>query len=464
MTKTAPVVNRFIKLFSDAFEALNASVAMADIEKLSMMVHSTMDRPGRAYHTSSHLLRMCEGMNPRQVLATLFHDLVYVQLDGGFPAHADVLLRSVVRPHLDVMLLRKIPANDRDTRLCMDLFGFESEQAVPLYGGLNEFLSAVLAVRSLKPFLPWEELVAVVACIEATVPFRGNNALGVGPTDALYARVQAHAGRWGLALTPADMQRIIHDAVALANVDVDSFADAVCDDFLSNTWMLIDESNAPLRAVGVYSLTQYRTALLRMETFLVTVNPGHVFHRFAGQPNESDFAALCDATRTNLAFAALYLGAKIATVALVEALAYATGGDGPVSMFLGDIRSEFGTPATVQDYLGVLPVARSIDESLMRVLVHGRNKDSSNDLTASPLSAYVYRALGTQGMESLLADAKRYFKAELSALAFLQLQDAALVANLAKACARIALSRSLALESLAQGMGVPASDPSASLG
>jgi hypothetical protein len=121
-------------------------------------------------------------------------------------------------------------------------------------------------------------------------------------------------------------------------------------------------------------------------------------------------------------------------------------------MFLGDIRSDFGTPATMLDHLVAMPVTTSIDDSLMRVLEYGRNKDSSNDLTASPLSAYIYRALGKDGMERLLADAKRFFKAELSAQSFLELQNPELVRNLARACAHIALSRSAALKALADGL------------
>ena len=89
-------INRFIKLFADAFEHLGITVAMPDIEQLGMKIHHGMEYGLRVYHTSPHALEMCRGMKPHQVLAGLYHDIVYYQLDGGFPKHFDAYLREVV--------------------------------------------------------------------------------------------------------------------------------------------------------------------------------------------------------------------------------------------------------------------------------------------------------------------------------------------------------------------------------
>src|SRR5205085_7269204 len=130
--------------------------------------------------------------------------------------------------------------------------------------------------------------------------------------------------------------------------------------FLSTTWLLIEESNAPLAAVGIYSIQEYRGALSRMEKFLGSLNPDSIFHNYKGTPGEFEFGVLRAAARRNVDFACKYLGMKIAGIAIVEALAQATGGDCPVSMLLGDIRSPYGKPDRVEDFL---PPPPPIDES-----------------------------------------------------------------------------------------------------
>ena len=85
-------INRLITLFDGAFKALGAPVCLAESERLAMTVQFAMDSKVRAYHTSAHIFDLVEGMNPRQVLAALFHDVVYFQLDDGFPqSTAEVL-------------------------------------------------------------------------------------------------------------------------------------------------------------------------------------------------------------------------------------------------------------------------------------------------------------------------------------------------------------------------------------
>lgn len=146
-------INRFIFLFDTAFQALPVKVSMVETERLAKLVHYAMESKTRAYHTSEHVFGMCEGMQPLQVLAALFHDLVYYQLDGGFPAHAASLLDDVIRSEGDALILQPIRPDDAPLTLCADLFGCEPGQVLPLYGGLNEFLSAVVAARLLHAHL-----------------------------------------------------------------------------------------------------------------------------------------------------------------------------------------------------------------------------------------------------------------------------------------------------------------------
>ena len=84
------------------------------------------------------------------------------------------------------------------------------------------------------------------------------------------------------------IDRGMADAIAMANRDVGGFAEPDPARFVSATWLLIEESNAPLAAVGVYTLREYREALTRMQGFLQALRPERVFHHYAGFPPEQE--------------------------------------------------------------------------------------------------------------------------------------------------------------------------------
>ncbi|MEQ1775648.1 MAG: hypothetical protein ABL891_17865, partial [Burkholderiales bacterium] len=416
------------------------------------LIHQSMDQGRRTYHVSAHVFDMCEGMNPRQVLATLFHDVVYYQLDGGFPQQAHKLLMRSIRVEQHTLMIRAIAEDDKGLALCAGVFGFRPGEILPLFGGMNEFLSALVAIRLLEAHLPASELLAIAACIEATVPFRGAAANGSGPYERLADRLRGVNQALNFAVPEPDIERMVADAVVMANQDVASFAETDPGTFLSTTWLLIEESNAPLAAVGIYSIQDYRGALVRMEKFLSTLNADHVFHQYKTTPDAEKFSTLRNNARANLQFATHYLGAKIVSIAVVEALALMTGGNCPVSMFLGDIRSAYGKPDRAEDFLPAVPDVAAVDIQMVGVLERGRTKESANDLTASPLTAFIYRYLGQDGTKQALVSAKQMFAGELSALEFLGGLNRDMVRALIRACARIALSREAPLLALEQAL------------
>jgi hypothetical protein len=445
---TIATINRFITLLSGALESLSARVPITEIERLAMLIHQSMDQGRRTYHISTHVFDMCEGMNPRQVLATLFHDVVYYQLDGGFPQQAYKLLMRSIRVEQQALMIRAIGDDDTGLAMCAGVFGFRPGEILPLYGGMNEFLSALVAIRLLEPHLPPGELLAIAACIEATVPFRGAGADGVGPYERLAERLRSVSSALNIGVSQKGIDRMVADAVTMANQDVSSFAEPDPGIFLSTTWLLIEESNAPLAAVGIYSIQDYRGALGRMEKFLSTLNPDHIFHQYQGTPDAEKFAALRDGARKNLDFATRYLGAKIVSIAVVEALALLSGGNCPVSMFLGDIRSAYGKPDRAEDFLPAPPDTQTVDAQIVAVLTRGRTREAANDLTVSPLTAFIYRYLGEDGTRRALASAKQMFANELTPRDFLRGLNPDMVRDMIRACARIALSRAAPLLAL----------------
>jgi len=450
---TVANINRFIQLFADALAALGAKVSMREIESLAIMVHGAMESKNRAYHNSSHVFQMCRGMDARQVLAALFHDVVYYQIDGGFPKLAAPLLETLVRHENGVVTLNEIEPQDTGLQLCADLFEFKPGQVLPLTGGMNEFLSAALAVRLLQPHLPTRDLIVISACITATVPFRGADAEGRSFAEALACRVREQSRMLAILPDTAEFERQVtrsmHEIIKLGNRDVCGFAESNPAKFLTGTWQLIEESNASLAAVRVYTLQDYRGALVRMATFLAGLNLELVFRQYEHYPTDAEWARLNSATKKNLAFAADYLGAKIATIAILEALAMETGGNCPVSMFLGDIRSAHGKPDRPKDFLPpAKKAAGDIKPQLLHVLEKGRAQESSMDLNASPLTAAIYWRMGQAGMQQTLAQAKRMFAGELSAHEFLKGLDRGLVRMITDVCAKIAISRSKLLTEL----------------
>jgi hypothetical protein len=247
-------------------------------------------------------------------------------------------------------------------------------------------------------------------------------------------------------------QQVTHamrQAIKIGNRDVSGFAESNPAKFLSGTWQLIEESNASLAVVRVYTLQDYRGALVRMQTFLADLNPDDIFRQHETYPTDAELTRLNTATKKNLAFAADYLGAKITTIAILEALALETGGNCPVSMFLGDIRSLHGKPDRAKDLLPpAKKAAGDINPQLLHVLERGRAQESGMDLNASPLTAAIYWRMGQAGMQQTLAQAKRMFAGELSTQEFLQGLERDLIRMIIDVCAKIAISRSQLLTEL----------------
>ncbi len=442
---TIAIINRYIQYFADSLSALNAKAPMPEIERLAMIVHSAMENKRRVYHTSKHVFHMCEGMNPRQVLAALFHDVVYFQLDGGFPHQTAAILDVVVELNNGALVLKSIDSEDTHLRLVADIFNFRPGQTLPLFGGMNEFLSAVVAVRLLQNHLQPGDLIFIVACIEATVPFRGVDGEGQDSMILLAQRVNEQSRKLlgGKSNEEIDqhVKAVLLGAIEIANRDVIGFAEPNPGKFLSVTWQLIEESNAPLAAVGVYTLQDYRRALSRMENFLRDLKPESVFHHYAHVPDDAEFDALNSAARKNLAFACIYLDAKLVSIAVIEALAIETGGNCPVSMFLGDIRSAYGKPDRIEDFLPPAESKTDLNQELVQVLEKGRAQESNNDLTASPLTAFIYRFMGDEGISFALSQSQRMFSNELPAIDFLKSLNNNMLAAIIDACAQIAISR-----------------------
>lgn len=447
-------IHRMNDWFDQAFQGLSVEVPPNEVQKLVTLVHHSMEAKTRTYHTAFHVFSLCEGMQPIQVLAALFHDVVVYELDGGFHAWLSPLLEGVTHAESGTLRLLDNAHEDRAIALCVDIFGFHPGQRLSPRQGMNEFLSAVVAVRLLLHHLSDAQLMALVACIELTTPFRLPDANGNTAAQALAQRVQARCTKLTPALFDTDQQSAefvkttVTNAVIFANQDVAGFTKAAPEHCLSNSMLLIEESMTPMAASGANSLLAYRSALMGMDTFLSQLNPAFVGQSYEGQPDASAVMQMQATVQRNIAFVRDYLAAVLSSVAIIEALALSTGTDCPMAMFLSSNSCTEAGPAPLHNLFPAPPARVIVHAKLHQLLKNGLLTEKNPGLSALPLAACVYEFLGHEATQQTRQQAKQMFDGTLTPHAFLQNLDHDMVCAIIQESAKIDVSRKAALWAL----------------
>lgn len=437
-------IQRVIATFQNAFEALGADVPAARLEALAVSIHHAMTDEVRSYHRLEHVFELLESGQPVRNLAALYHDIVYFQVDRGFSPE----IRPLVSPYLFekdgvFFLVATLAPADRNFRLLLGVFGFQLGQALPVLAGLNEFLSALVMLRKLDGLLSEADLVRIAACIEATIPFRGRDAQGCGPFERMELRLLELVDHSGLAMTLPEVTAAVRDAVAFANLDVGSFAHSDVNDFMAGTWKLLLESNQALRSRWVYTIRSYRQAIQNSEDFLSRLEPERVFHSYRGVPSASELAYKVKRARQNIAIACEYLRIKLAAMAILEALAECSGGDAPMSLFMGDLPQEGELSQRLEHFLPQQERPPWVDTTspVFRLLESGRNDQADFDLQNSPLTLFVYQHLSPDRFAGHLALAREFFSGRLPPDQFLAVIAQELLAPIARAAAEMVSTR-----------------------
>lgn len=447
-------IEKIIHMLIEAFERLNADVPLRVIEELSVMIHSSMTTQTRSFHTLEHVFHLAETPDPIRCLAALFHDLVYYQIDRGFPAP----IQKTLAPYFlegNGVRLAQIAPTDRAARLTCDVFGYVAGQTLSPFTGLNEFASALCMNLALQDILPESSRLSIAACIEATIPFRERNARGQSCIDALEERLRRVNHAYHLDIAPPQIEQIMATATAFSNHDVDSFAEPDPGIFLDGSWKLLLESNAPLQTIDVYSIREYRQALQKMAGFLCRLNPDLIFHQYHHEPTDEEFERLVGLARRNVTIGCKYLGIKLLAMAVLEALAELTGGDAPLSLFMGDLKREGESVKRLENFLPfdepVRPAA-SDSKAVLNLLEIGRASESSFDMRNSPTAFFLYTHIDDTQIGGFVASAHEMFAGRMSPEAFLRDIGDAVVAPIARACAEMIITRRAALLRYADGM------------
>lgn len=434
--KKPTTLQRLVGMFREAMTALGKSPSDSDLESWAVTIHASMSGRGRSYHTVEHVFTVNGGTDPIGSLAILFHDTVYCEVDGGLPRGLESQLGDLLDVEGDHVELRPFdPAAHPLRALVARIFGFKPGEAVTHQRGLNELASALLAVRSLASHLSPAQLAEVVTCIEATIPFRAQDC-----EERLSERLAEADREHELGLGREGVVDAVRRAVQVANRDVGNFAYEDPGAFLSHTWEIIPESNPTLR-MPAYTLSEYRSAMARMEGFLVQLDARDVFREFRGSPNAEELTGLRERAATNLARGSRYLRQKVLAARLLESLAQLTGGDAPVSLFMGDLPFEAESHRLEELLPEVTPAATDADPVVLKLLSEGRAKESGFDLRHSPLASYLYAHHGD-------AASDRALEAE-DGWPLLRALDPARVAEVARASAKIATTRAKGLNDIA---------------
>lgn len=440
-----------------AMGRLEVEVDLAQLYAIAELIVQPMTGYWRYFHTPQHVIEVGGNEDGIEVLAALFHDLVYVQVDCSINFNLSYYITPFIKQEREQLKIREpfqLPV-DATFEMVGCVFGFVPGQVLDPFAGENEFLSALVATKILEPFLSLARLMEIAACIEATIPFREKSLEGLTASDRLYQRLLLTNRGFNLGLSDEAIEQIVKRAQRVANRDVSGFAHPSSAYFLANTWNLLPETNHNF-ITRSYTVREYRLALQKMENFMNFIKPEQVFHQFRGEPDDLTYSRLENGARRNIEIARLYMGSKLVAIALMESLAFSLGFDVSLATLMGEL--------PYQDYRGVrletfLPKVfdayhpkNDLESEVLDLLENGRAKSETADLKDSPLAAFIVKSLGFEEMQNQCARAKEFFKGNLSAVDFISIFDGSVTQPVVDALLKLFENRKSALNRYYHGI------------
>lgn len=432
-------LEKLIELLRSSLKEAGAKFSERDVEQVAVAVYDSMSNPGRNFHNVHHIFDVAHGLNGVSVLAAIFHDIIYYQVDQGFRSHVEKIVHEQVDKKEEVFFIKK-PKNDIFKKM-HTIFGVKEGDTLNVFNGLNEFLSAAITIELLGPLLPANQLTKVVGLIEATFPFRKD------PISVLAERLKQ------IQFPAGEMEDLTNRAVDFSNSDVFNFAEDDPRSFLNNTWNLISETNYSLRRdVDNYTVMDYRIALFKTYMFFKNLDPANVFNRYKNYPTDANWEKLNNACITNVEVGRKYLSIQLVSIGAIEAIAELTGGNTPMSLLMGDVRRRDQKIIRMEDHLGVVESPKkSLNNHLIRLLEEGRAQESSFDMKASPIGAFIYKQLGDES-EALFGLVQNYFEKKITARQLIENYPKEIISNIILACSKISSTRRDELIKLAQSI------------
>ena len=406
-------------------EQLKVEVTPSQLSQVAKLISQTMTGPWRYFHSTEHIFEVGGARDAIEVLAALFHDIVYVQVDGSVNFNLTYYLAPFIEEDREQLLIRKpteLP-DDASFEMVMAIFGFVAGQVLSLVAGQNEFLSAVVTAKVLEPFLPPTLIVQVVACIEATIPFRSKSKSGLSPSELLDERLRSTNNQFNLKLTDEEIIQTIKRAVRVANRDVYSFAHPNAAVFLATTWSLLPETNHNLKKSGSYTVRDYRIAMQKMSSFINFLKPELIFRQFQGEPDDLTYKGMVTQASKNLEVERLYLESKLITIAILEALSLRLGQDISLAIMMGELPDSTISVGRLTDsfpnLINPYQAKTDIEKKVLDLLEEGRSNSSAYDIKSSPLTSFVVQYIGFNGIRQIKELSDSFFQGTISSEDFL---------------------------------------------
>jgi len=422
-------------------------------ETLSRFIHLTMSTRNRAFHDMDHAFEVSEGCSPIGQLAALFHDVVYIQVDRSRLTELRSLF-SVFDPGEELNLtLPNYSVIERDPwrKAVLAVFGFQPGQTLTPYSGLNEFLSAWVCCEKLRTLVDSWDLLRVLACIEATIPFRGVDEKGNTPSSKLFMQLKNAALVFDLKPTDDDLSETVQFAIEVANSDVRGFAAQDPAEFVFNSWALLYENNPSLQST-YYLTSQYREALQKLEGFYSQLAVEKIFRRHGDFPSSKEMSRLQKMATYNLKVGHEYVKCKLLDTAFLEAIAQLTGGDAPLEIFSGFRGNDKGNAKHhLADFLetdALTELRKDKNKDVYRLFSEASHVSQRLNIKNQLFSSFFYDYLSEDDFERIFEASREFMKGQLAARAFLLSFPRALFLVAARACSKIAITRRERIESL----------------
>lgn len=434
-----------------ATHQLDVKVSQSQLADIAKIIVSTMMGPWRYFHSVEHILEVGGSTDAIEVLAALFHDIIYVQVDGSIPFNLTPYLAPFIEEERGKFFVRVDNPGERDTifKLVATLFKVAPGEELFPFTGQNEFLSAIVAAKLLEPLLTPALIVQVVACIEATIPFRTQSDFGLSPSEELYQCLKFTNQQFNLKLTDTELLETVKRSVRLANRDVGGFAHPSAAVFLSNTWNLLPETNHNLKKSGSYTVRDYRVAIQKMAVFMKFLNAELIFRQFRGEPNDLIYLQFVEQARRNLEVARLYLDSKLVANAILEALSLRLGSDVPLTIMMGEFGDEPSSIGRLGDSFPTLinPYRPKtvLECEVWQLLEGGRAQSISFDFKTSPLTSFVVQYIGFEGICQMWQRTQEFFQGKITSEEFLASCDTDLVNIVTNEVAKLLEKRKVAL-------------------
>jgi hypothetical protein len=411
-------------LLTQSFSALSLSVPSEQVDSVTSLILSSMTGEHRFFHTPEHVLQVSQGGDAQAVIAALFHDLVYYQVDQSIPFGVAQHLAPFVEEKKSSLRIREKISKNPVSEIVFSLFGLKPGQKLSLTEGQNEFLSALAAACVLADLGATSLLlIEVVACIELTIPFRPE-VKGERAPEILLQKILKLAKKQKLKISKEKANQIVKRAVTVGNRDVSGFGRESSSAFLADTWELVPETNPLLRKASKNALPDFQQALVKLERFFSHLDPEVVFQSFEGEPKADEYEKLLVNAKHNVQIAVYYFRIKLITLALLKCLF--DDEDSTIALSLGELanlRSE-RSQSKASRLLALVSNKReselsTIEKQLLKLFSENSVEDKGFGLKASPASAFLLQELGFDSIMALWKSSQAFSEGVYAASSFL---------------------------------------------